>query len=148
MNRRENENFVRGIFEQAKARQTEMVAKLADDADNVMTEATIIFECMIPDMAYVDKPRDPLAMNVFVCAVQIAVYAAANKQGVNVHDFGNALLTLTKEMRPQEPEEPKDERSMQERFAEFIATGEASKDREDTGEFVFEALLGDRESFD
>jgi len=148
MSRQDNEQFVRNVFEEARVRQTEMVAKLVDDADAVISEATNIFERMIPNMAYVEKPRDPMAMNVFVCAAQIAVYVAASEQGVDVHEFGNALLTSMKEIRPQEPEEPRDQRSMEERFAEFITAGEASQGGEDTGEFVFEALLGDRESFD
>ncbi len=148
MNRQNNEQFVRDVFEEARPRQTEMVANLVDDADAVMSEAVTIFEGMIPNMAYVDNPRDPMAMNVFACAAQIAVYVAASKHGVDVHAFGNALLILLKKTPPQPPEEPRDTRPMQERFADFIAAGEASKGREDTGEFVYEALLGDRQAFD
>ncbi len=148
MSRQDNERFVRSVFEQARPWQIAMVANLVDDADAVMAEAAAIFDEMILNMAYVDKPRDPMATNVFGCAAEIAVYVAASKRGVDVHEFGNALLIARTNMPPQELEGPKDSRPMQERFAEFIATGETSQTREDTGEFVFEAFLGDRQEFD
>ena len=148
MGRQDNERFVRSVFEQARPRQIAMVANLVDDVDAVMAEAAAVFDEMIPNMAYVGKPRDPMAMNVFGCAGEIAVYVAASKHGVDVHEFGNALLIARKNMPPQGAAGPKDSRPMQERFAEFIAAGETSQTRENTGEFVFEAILGDRQEFD
>jgi hypothetical protein len=125
-----------------------MVANLVDDADAVMAEAAAIFDEMIPNMAYVGKPRDPMAMNVFGCAAEIAVYVAASKHDVDVHEFGNALLIARENMPRREPEGPKDSRPREELFAEFVAAGDTSQGREDTGEFVFEAFLGDRQEFD
>jgi hypothetical protein len=113
-----------------------------------MAEAAAIFDEMIPNMAYVGKPRHPMAMNVFGCAADIAVYVAASKHDVDVHEFGNALLIARENMPRREPEGPKDSRPREERFAEFVAAGDTSQGREDTGEFVFEAFLGDRQEFD
>lgn len=141
MSQEENEQFVRDLFEQRRERPTEILSHLTDDVGSIMEEAKAIYEKMIPDMPYIDQPITGMAMNVFSCAPAIAVYVAARHRGVDVHDFGNALLAA---MRPP-PAQPQqdDTRPGAVRFAPKVAAGAASQGREDTGEFVFEVIVGD-----
>ncbi len=147
MTRQENEQFVRDFFQQGKAMHAHVVAGLVEDADIALEEASEIFEEMIPDMAYVDKREHPMAAAVFSCSASLAVYLALKKRGVDVHDFGSAMLTYM-EKNPPEPEAPEDGRSLQERFAEFLASADASLKDAAPGEFVFEGFRGDRKTYD
>ena len=148
MARLENEQFVRDFFQQGKAMHAQMIAGLVEDADAVVEEAEEIFERMIPDMAYVDKREHPMAAAVFGCSGSLALYLALKRRGVDVHDFGRAMLAhMEKNPRP-EPEAPEDGPSLQERFAEFLASAAASLKDAAPGEFVFEGFRGDRKTYD
>ena len=57
------------------------------------------------------------------------------------------LANLKQAPRP-EPEPPRDSKSMQERFAGFVAAGDTSQRDAAPGEFVFEAFLGDQKDYD
>ena len=103
---------------------------------------------MIPDMPYVDNPDGAMASSLFVCCGSLALYLALKQQGVDVHQYGAVLLHSIRNRQPREPESRNDDSSMQERFADFIASGEASQSEVRTGEFVFEAFLGDRSEYD
>ncbi len=148
MTRQENEQFVRNFFHEAKAMHTQLAAGFVKDADAAVEEAAVIFDGMIPDMAYVDSRDHPMAVAVLICSGSLAVYLALKKRGVDVHDFGGAMLTFFKKNPRPEPEEPEDSRPVQERFADLFASAEASQRDAAPGEFVFEAFYGDREEYD
>ena len=148
MTREANEEFVRNTFEEARARLSRAVTGLVDDPEAAVAQAATIFEGMIPTMAYVDKPRHPMASAVFDCNANLAVYLVVKELGVDVHDFGGAILNDIAETASPEPQGPKDERPAAERFAGFAASAEASQKDALPGEFVFEAFLGDRKDFD
>ena len=148
MTTQENEQFVRDFFAATKPRYVRLIGSLVDDAQAAVEEAATIFEGMIPDMAYVDKRDHPMASALFACSATLAVYLALKERGVDVHDFGTAMLTAMAQAPLAEPQEPEDDRPLQERFAEFTASAEASQRDAMPGEFVFEAFLGDRTDFD
>lgn len=147
MTRQENEQLVRDVFEQSKARNTRLAGELVDDAESVIEEATAIFDDMIPGMAYVDSPDKPMAYSLFGCSATLAVYLALHKRGVDVHAFGSTMLQRMTEAPAPEPEpEGQSEEggaTPRERFAKFIEAGEASQRHAGPGEFVYEAFLGE-----
>ncbi len=99
---------------------------------------------MLPDMAYIDKTDHPMASSVFSSCATLAVYLALKKHGVNVHDFGCAMLTNL----AQSSLIPADTGSDPKLFAEFIASGEDSQKDAAPGEYVFKAFAGDHKDFD
>lgn len=143
MSRRENEEFLRDFFERGKERHRLLAAMLVDDAQSAVDEAQGIFDAMIPDMAYVDRRGAAMAFSVFGCSALLALYLALKKRGIDVHQFGQALLEGMATAPPPEAEEPSDDQpSRAERFAAFVADGEASLRDGAPGEFVFEVLPG------
>jgi hypothetical protein len=150
MTREENEQFVRNLFAEARPRLIQLVERFVDEPEVVLEQATANFDRMVPDMAYVDNPKHPMAWAVFDCSGYLAVYLALKGRGVDVHDFGNAILAAMAEAPHPEPksEQPADVRPMKDRFAEFAAVAEASQRDALPGEYVYEAVLGDRTEFD
>jgi len=148
MTRAENEQRIRDQFTASRDRAIDMAARFVDDAPAVVDEATDIFDAMIPDMAYVDNPESPMASSVFVCCGSLALFLALKKQGVSAHQYGSALLDSMRKQPPSPMTSKADDRSMQERFSEFIERGEASQREPREGEFVFKAFLGDRSDYD
>ncbi len=148
MAREESEEFVRNFFRRARKGSAQMIEGLVDDPEAALDEAAVIFEGMIHDMAYVDDHTHPMAGAVFGCSASLAVYLALKKRGVDVHEFGSAMLTFMKNNPPSEPEAPEDERSPRERFDGFIKMAEASQKDAKPGEFVVEAFYDDRKEYD
>ncbi len=148
MTTQEIEEFARNLFEEARPWYTRLTGSLVDDAEAAVEEAAAIFERMIPDMPYVDKPNHPLAPAVSGSIPVLAMYLALRERGVDVHDFGNALLTAMAKDPPQGLEGPADDRPPMERFAGLVECGEASQRDATPGEHVFEAFLGNRTDFD
>ena len=64
MDREENRQFISNFFEQTKRQFTRLIETFVDDTNTVLEEAASIFEGMIPDMAYVDKPHTTMAAYV------------------------------------------------------------------------------------
>jgi hypothetical protein len=124
-----------------------LAGEFVDDAERVIEEATTIFDDMIPGMAYVDSPDKPMAYSLFGCSATLAVYLALHKRGVDVHAFGSTMLQrmMNAPAPEREPEEQSEEdrATPRERFAGFIEAGEASRRDTVSGEFVFEAFLGE-----
>lgn len=142
--------FVRNFFETVRPWLTGLAGRLVDDPEAVIERAATLFDGMLPQMAYVDKPDHPMAYAVFDCSELLAVYLALKERGINAHDFGRAMLVAMAETPLPEAklEQPKDERPAKDRFAEFIASAEASQRDALPGEFVYEAVAGDRSEFD
>jgi hypothetical protein len=148
VNHQDNQRFVKRFFDKSKPRNTLLTAKFVDDADGDMEAAEAIFDSMLPGMAYLDSPDKPMATSVFECGVVLSVYLALRDRGVDVHDFGGSMLAAMAQAPRPEMEDPGDGKTRQQRFAEFIAGGEASQRDQVPGEFVFEAFADDGDELD
>jgi hypothetical protein len=95
-------------------------------------------------MAYVDKPDHPMALAVFICSINLALYLALKKRGVDVHDFGNAMLTGLAKAPASAPPDQSDPAN----FALFKAGADASQQSAAPGEFVYEVHMDDGEDLD
>ena len=140
----ENHQLFRNVFDAARFRIPKLVNRLIEEgAEEILEESAKIFDGMIPEMAYVDHPEHPMANALFICNVNLAVYLALKKRGVDVHDFGNAMLTGLAAARVKGPEEPLGEGFLENDFDEFFAVGEASQNDPVAGEFELEVVKGD-----
>src|SRR6185295_13786073 len=93
MDKIENQQFVKTtFFDQANVRLTRLAGRFVSDVDAIVAEASAIFDEMLPSMAYMDKLQHPLAAALFICSVNLSLYLALKKRGVDVHDFGSAML--------------------------------------------------------
>jgi DNA-directed RNA polymerase specialized sigma24 family protein len=145
MTRQDNEQTVRKFFDEAKPRIIRLARELVEDAEDVVEDASELFNAMIPDMVYVDDPHKQMANSVFACSVQLALYLALQKRGVDVHDFGRVMLERMANAPAEPDERPKqDSASRRRAFQQFIDAGEASQREPRPGEFVFEAFPGER----
>lgn len=135
--------IVRGYFEKARPRLGKLAGRFVEDVDPVIVDAEQIFEEMIPGLAYVNDPNNLMASALFICAVNLSLYLALTKRGVQSHQFGRAMLIgLTKA-----PVQPMDfGEGGEDAFAAFAS--EAEQQQNLPGEFVIEAVSGDGESFD
>lgn len=149
MTREENEQFIRNVFAEARFKIPPLIRRLVDDdAQAVVEEAAEIFDRMIPDMAYVDNPEHSMALPLFICNVNLAVFLALKDSGVDAHSFGNALLKGLTAAPLAVPDEPLGEGFLEERFDDFVALGEVSQQDPVPGEFVLEVLSGEGEKFE
>jgi hypothetical protein len=145
MTKADGERQVRNAFEQARARFHPFVSTLlTEGVEEVIEEATAIFEEMIPDMAYLDRPDNVMAASLFVCNINLAFYVAMRERGVDVHDFGRTMLEGLANSPPQPQQAQEQQGTPMQRFAKLIALGESSQTDAAAGEFVFEAYVGDR----
>lgn len=137
MGREENQQFVKDtFFNQARPRLTRLVGRLVSEADAVIAEAEAIFAAMLPEMAYMDKPEYPLAAALFISNVNLSLYLALKKRGVDVHDFGNAMLNGL--MRAPIPVPEESDEDLQVRLVQLAAMAEASQTSAQPGEDVIE----------
>ncbi len=147
MSRLENQQFVKStFFDQANVRLMRLAGRCANDAEAVVAEASAIFDEMLPSMAYVDKPQHPLASALFICSVNLSLYLALKKRGVDVHAFGSAMLmglTRAPIPVPQESDEV-----LRERLAQFALLAEASQTNAAPGEDVVEFVSGEGAEFE
>ncbi|HEX9002338.1 MAG TPA: L-2-amino-thiazoline-4-carboxylic acid hydrolase [Blastocatellia bacterium] len=147
MSRLENQQFVKStFFDQANVRLMRLAGRFANDAEAVVAEASAIFDEMLPNMAYVDKPQHPLASALFICSVNLSLYLALKKRGVDVHAFGNAMLNgLTRAPIPVPKES---DEVLQERLAQFALIAEASQVSAAPGEDVVEFVSRENADFE
>jgi len=147
MNNLEHQLFVKTTyFNQANVRLMRLAGRFVSGTDAVIAEASAIFDEMLPSLAYVDKPQHPLASALFICSVNLSLYLALKKRGVDVHAFGNAMLNgLTRAPIPvpQESDE-----ALRERLAQFAVLAEASQTNAEPGEDVIEFVSGENEDFE
>lgn len=153
MRRTTNEQFIRNVFDEARPRFNQIAAGFVDEPDAIVEQASTLFDKMIPDMAYREKPHHPM---VFECSASLAVYLALKAHGVDAHRFGGAMLNaMSKAPLPvpePEPESdsarPRSDRTLQEHLAEFVASAKASQTDALPGEFVYETVFDDEKKFD
>lgn len=147
MSKIENEQFVKNIyFNQARPRLTRLAGRFTDDTDAVIADASEIFDQMLPGLGYIDKPQHPLAPALFICSVNLSLYLALKKRGVDVHDFGSAMVNGLARAPIPVPEES--EEYLQERLAQFALLAEASQTSAQPGEDVFEVVHPMNANFD
>ncbi len=149
---KENDAFVRTFFDDARARNMRLIKEFADDGEELLAEAALRFEEMMQGMAYMDAPDAPMATSVFSCQATLALWLALEARGVDVHDFGQAMLKDMTETAPPErrvaPGSEASTRAPRENFEALMAAGRASAAEVKPGEFVFEAYWGDRKELD
>jgi hypothetical protein len=138
-----NDQIVRGYFEASRPRFTKLASRFVDDPAVVIDVAAKIFDEMLSDLAYRDKPDHPLAPALFIPVTNLAMYLALKERGVDVHAFGGALLYGL--ARAPIPPQPADDRPVADRVAPFIELAEMSRSNAVPGEDVFEAFLGSDE---
>lgn len=134
------------FFETARPRLLKLAGRLVDDPDAAVSDAEQNFEDMLPGMAYTDKPEHPFAAALFIPCINLSIYLALKKRGVDVHDFGVSLLNGLA-LAPS-PKPAGEATSPEERVSKLVALGEESQRNAAPGEDVFEAFAGDGESFD
>lgn len=148
MTRHEGEQYVKGFFEQAKPRLIRLTGRFVEDPQTIVSRAETIFDEMLPELAYVEKPFHPLASALFVCTVNLAAYLALKERGVAVHDFGSAMLQGLARAPIPPPTEPETEAERHQRYVQFLAAAEASQQNPAPGEDVFEFVPGNGTDFD
>lgn len=147
MTRQENQQFVKRLyFDQATPRLTRLAARLVDDAPAAVVEASSIFDAMLPDLAYVDKPQHPLASALFICSVNLSLYLALQNRGIDVHDFGSAMVNGLAQAPIPVPEES--EETLKERVAQFALLAKESQTNSAPGEDRFTSIDTDNTDFD
>ena len=138
-----NVDAVKSHFERSRASFLELAGELVDDPELAVEDAAARFERMIPDMAYLDRPKDPMAGSVFWCSASLALCLALKDRGVSVHDYGRALLAQA-ERGPVPDGMDSDVSEWMDPLQEAAA---ASQREQRPGEFVFE-VLPNGEGFD
>jgi hypothetical protein len=84
-----------------------------------------------------------MASALFICSINLALYLALKARGIDVHDFGSAMLTgLAKAPMPA-PDSLTDEQ-----IAQFTASADASQQDAAPGEFVYEVYSGEDDNLD
>jgi hypothetical protein len=147
MSRMKNEQFVKDVyFNQARPRLTRLAERLSSDTDAVIAEASAIFDEMIPRLGYIDNPQHPLAPALFICSVNLSLYLALKKRGVDVHQFGNAMLNGL--MRAPIPVPQESDEVLQERLTHFAVLAQASQTSAKPGEDVFEVAHSTNADFE
>ena len=132
-------SVVRAVFEGLRASSTELARRFVDEPEAVVDDAAERFERMIADMAYVDAPKHPMAMPIFLSSTWLAMYLALADRGVDVHEFGAAALDGFTAFAEALTELPDDLI-----YSDTMAAAAAASQREARpGEFVFEAFPGD-----
>ncbi len=92
----DNRKYVLNYFAQRREHLSRFVQPLLSpdvSSTDVVAEAEVLFTHMVDDLAYVDSPRLVLAEALFFCTTYLALYQVVRGRGVDVHDFGRAVLT-------------------------------------------------------
>jgi hypothetical protein len=124
----------RAMFEMERGFLLDAARALVDDPDAAVADAAERLDAMIPELAYLDRPEQPMAAPLFQCATALALYLALRERGVAVHDFGAEFLTQLRAFAELLPESPIEYDETMVRLAE------ESQRSAQPGEFVFEIL--------
>ena len=89
------------FFANASEGLTSCVVGLAQDPAAIMERAKALLRDDITDkLAYLDAPTGTLPTALFFSAIHLAVWLALKEKGVDVHDFGAAILSHRDELPP------------------------------------------------
>jgi len=144
-----DDSYFADLFERLRPRFVEFAKGLdVDDSGAAVNDAAATFAAMVPDMAYRNDRGHPMAQSVFGCSAQLALYLALAKRGIDVHDYGRAMLaSMRRDMQSAPEPEPADRERIREHWERFDAAADRSRDAA-PGEFVFETVRPDDGSFD
>jgi hypothetical protein len=109
---------------------------VSDEPDAVLASGRAVFEGMLDEIPYVDRPRHTMAASMFACAAMLAVFEVLRERGVDAHAWGRAIHALP----PAVPKGGEAEREQGRADALASQSGAAPN------EFVFEVLDGDEAS--
>lgn len=138
--------IVRGYFDAMRPSFQRLARGFVDDPAAVVERAAVLFEEMIPTMAYLTQPHHPLASAVFGCNAHLAMHVALRERDVDAHAYGQAMLeamTNASHGPPVASQEPTERPEGESPLDTFIAAGRASQEDAAPGEFVFEAFRGE-----
>ena len=134
---------VRAMFTFLAPGLRRLADRFGDDGMAALDEATKRFESMITGLAYVDEPSHPMAMSSFFCSANLAMYLVLRDRGVDVHDFGRAVVA---DFTPRARADLETEEQIAEELAKLRAAAEESQTAARPGEFVFDVVDGDADS--
>jgi len=137
MSRHDNEKAVLEQYNNSRLFHSLLVGKFVTDVDAVLDQAAENFSGMLPDMAYVDKPDDPMANNLFLCCGILALYQALEPRNVSVEDFGSAMLDFIRQAPQQDAT---DQTTAESPDITLREAARRSQTEPLAGEFVFELL--------
>jgi hypothetical protein len=109
------------------------VSKVAHEADAVLARGRRVFEGMLDELPYVDRPEHSMAPSMFACAAMLAVFEVLREQEIDAHKWGQAIHTLPSVVPPGDDADRERAR----------ADAEASRLGGAPNEFVFEIVGGD-----
>ena len=138
----DDERAVRAMFTFLAPGLRRLADRFSDDGAAAFDEAAATFDAMIPGLAYLDDPSHPMAMSSFFCSANLAMYLALRDRGVDVHEFGRAVVedfapALVRTSRPTS----RSRRSWRSSEPPPTRLGRCAP-----GEFVFEVVGGDADS--
>lgn len=131
---RPGERVVWGYFEFSKAALGEIAGRFVADPDAIVEDARQRLETMLPDLAYVDDPRNPMAGSMFMCQIALSAYLALAERGVDIHAYGAEVLEWWRSFDPPESDGLSEE---------LLAAAAQSQTNAKKGEFVWEVSVGD-----
>ncbi len=137
-----------GYFEQSREMLKLLAAEFVDTPEEALEAALSNLDEVARGMPYLDKPQNPVAYAMFICASVLSLYMHLRTQNVNVHDYGARYVKLSS-MRPQPSaaEAAADgEDELDDEISETLGAADAPKTH--PGEFEIELLEGDGEEFD
>ncbi|MDP6377098.1 MAG: hypothetical protein QF921_02895 [Pseudomonadales bacterium] len=124
-----------------------LVSNFTDDVETVVEKARALFGDMLNEMAYLENPQHPMAAPLFMCNVNLALYLALKDEGVDVHDFGTAMLKGLARAPSQGPQFPEDPSERAKAYTGFLSMMEETQRNTKPGEFVLkEATQADPET--
>ena len=110
-----------------------------DEIDTILTEALLIAEKMVPDMAYSNNPKHPMAGSVYFCNASLSVYLAVKTRGMDVHQYGEQMLL---ELRHSyKPTNTDSNRPLEDQLANHIAAAKKSPKEAKPSEFVYDVEI-------
>jgi hypothetical protein len=109
------------------------VSTLTPETGEALAKARTVFEKMIDELPYVDRPQHTMAGSMFACAAMLAVFEVLREDDVDAHTWGRAIQTLPSNVPPSA--DGADERSE----ADALASQSSSA----PNEFTFEMVAGE-----
>lgn len=127
---------VRAVFDFMRPRLVQIAGGFVPDAEAAVAEASTIFDRMLPDMGYVENPAHPMALPLFFCNANLALYEVLRHRDVDAHAYGRVMLKdLAEHPLPELPDDA-------DSFARLAAAADASQHAANSGEFVFATIEG------
>ena len=94
MSKQEGVASVLGMFDRLTSADPGLVSDFTDAVDETLADARLRLEAMTDTLAYIENPEHPMAGSLHFCAIMLAVYLALRERGMDVHDFGAAMMAM------------------------------------------------------